>query len=222
MLKFKKYIVYILSLPKTIYFNLKTLPLKQAFKLPIFISHDTKIKNAHKGIIDFKKGCKIQPFIVSFGFAGTSEIVPNKSILDLRGGKLLLNNNVHISKGFVIAVNGELEFGENFSANRNLFIFCNKKISFGDNVLIGWNVTLLDGDGHKIFHRNTLKDGCVPIQICNKVWLCAEVHIMKGSLISDSSVVAYRSTVSGKFIDSSTLIGGSPAKKIQTDISWEK
>ena len=48
----------ILSLPKSLYFNLKVFPLKTAIKLPILISYDTKIINIHKGSIIINSSIK--------------------------------------------------------------------------------------------------------------------------------------------------------------------
>lgn len=43
--------------------------------------------------------------------------------------------------------------GNDFYANRNLTIQCEKQILFGDNDLLGWNVSVRDTDGHRIYGR---------------------------------------------------------------------
>lgn len=52
---------YLLGLPKTIYFNLKYLPIKQAITLPIFISHKVKF-------LKLKGKIEIDCNDVKFGF----------------------------------------------------------------------------------------------------------------------------------------------------------
>lgn len=37
------YFVYLISIPKTLYFNLRTLPFKDAIKLPFIVRYDTKL-----------------------------------------------------------------------------------------------------------------------------------------------------------------------------------
>ncbi len=53
MQKIKLVFYIVLSLPKTIVFNLLYLPLRLALTLPIFIGYDVKIVEAHRGIIKF-------------------------------------------------------------------------------------------------------------------------------------------------------------------------
>lgn len=48
-MKTKDTIAVLLSLPKTIYFNIKYLPLSQALKLPIWLHYSTKVKSCYRG-----------------------------------------------------------------------------------------------------------------------------------------------------------------------------
>ncbi len=93
-----------------------------------------------------------------------------------------------------------------------------KDSSIGDNVMFGWDVTIIDGDGHTVF-----KDGIPtlrPYHIGNHVWICAEARILKGVSIPDNSIVAFGSLVTKSFFDNDLLIGGSPADIIQHNIDW--
>lgn len=112
--------------------------------------------------------------------------------------------------------------GTNFNANKNFSIFCNKSISFGNDVLIGWNVSVRDNDGHNIYRGLVPKCNIKEVLINNHVWIAAEVHILKGAVICDGSVVGYRATVFDQFSESNVLIGGYPAKVIQRNIKWEQ
>ena len=79
----KKKIVFgiflLLSLPKTILFNFRSLPFSQAIKLPIIIGYNVKVLETHKGIITFSDRVeKIRFGMIRFGFGGPRGIVSNK------------------------------------------------------------------------------------------------------------------------------------------------
>ena len=56
---------FLLSLPKTIYFNIVSLPISQAIKIPVFLGWNVKIIETHKNILRFPNGVK--PFMVRIG-----------------------------------------------------------------------------------------------------------------------------------------------------------
>lgn len=118
---------------------------------------------------------------------------------------------------------GTLEIGKNFFCNKNCTISCNDKITIGDNVLFGWNVEVLDSDNHKAIHKNQQRN-CDrgPIRIGNHVWMSEFSHVLKNSVISDGSIVAYHSLVTKKFEGEKLLLGGCPAKVVEEEIEWER
>lgn len=48
----RRTIKILLSIPKTIYFNFRYLPIRQALKLPIWLAPNVRVKNMYKGGID--------------------------------------------------------------------------------------------------------------------------------------------------------------------------
>ena len=220
-MRFNQMVTYGLSLPKTVYFNFRSLPFKNARKLPIFVSYKVKILEVHKGIIEFGEGVSVRPFMIRLGFNGTEEITPKKAKINLKEGKLIFRGGCSMGEGCVLGVSGGvLDMGDHFSANKNCFISCNKEIVFGRDVMIGWNAVFFDAQGHIVFHNGEEKPSFKPIRIGNHVWVCAEAHVMKGSEVADGSIVAYRSLVTGKFTEKNILLGGSPAKRLQDHIDW--
>lgn len=220
-MKIYQAINYLFSIPKTIYVNFRVLPIKQAIKLPLFVAWDVNLSNLKKNVIFFDQESIIYPLMVAIGFNGTEVIPCNKSLLNLESGKLVIKGKCSIAKGCTIDVSGGiLTFGNNFSANRNFIVSCNKEINIGDDVLIGWNVLFFDATGHIIYHKGVKKESFKPIIIGNHVWICAEAHILKGSIVPNDSVVAYKSLVTSKFDTPNILIGGTPATQLQTEISW--
>lgn len=223
-MRLKKLIRYgfsiIISMPKTIWFNLRVLPLKQALKLPVFVGYDVKIAEIHRGML--KLNYSIKPFSVIFGFGGSLGVAQNKGCICFQKGEVIFNGKATLGKGCSIRNNGILEFGDGFSANKNCFISCSDKIIFGKDVMLGWNVAIRDSDGHYIVHKNETKNPFRAVTVGDHVWICSESHVLKGSKISSDSVVGYKSLVTKEFDDTNVLIAGHPAKIIQHEINWIK
>lgn len=222
-MKISQAIKYSLSLPKTVFFNFMTLPIKQAIRLPILISYSTKLLHLRKGCIVLDKTIQRKAFSIVLGFNGTEVIPSKKSIICLKQGNIIFKGNCHIAEGCVIDIDGGvLTLGRGFSANRNFWISCNKAISFGDDAMLGWNTKFFDATGHKVYRNGIEKDSYKPIIIGNHVWIGSESHIQKGAVIPDNSIVAYGSVVTKRFDCPNSIYGGSTANLIQKDINWEK
>lgn len=74
-MKIKRMLIVLLSLPKTLYVNLKLFGLS-GLRCPMLISFDTKLAHLEKGCVKLQKpsfAC------VKIGFDGTKGIVPVKS-----------------------------------------------------------------------------------------------------------------------------------------------
>ncbi len=215
---------FLRSIPKTIYFNFKTFDLFTAIKLPVIIGYNVRVLETHKGIISFSnKVEKVRFGMVRFGYGGPKGIVSNKrgEICLEKESKLILDGSMFFGEGASLRVNGSLHVGNHFSASKNSFVSCSADgSSIGDNVMLGWNVAIRDSDGHTVYHHGLPKQSKRPYHIGNHVWICAEAHILKGVTIGNNSIIAYRSTVTRSFPLEGLLIGGSPAKELQQDISW--
>lgn len=213
---------YIFSLPKTIWFNLRTLPLQQAIHLPILISNDTKIYGCHRRSFHLKG--KISTGSVRIGFwKGAGRMgYKTPTILNVdRGARVILGSNVAIAKGSVICViSGGVIFGDNFKGNYSLRIMCRKEISFGDDCLIAWICTFTDGDEHVLFENGERINYDEAVQIGNHVWFCAHSTVLKGTQIKDGSVVGFGALCNRKYNEGNVLLAGSPARIIKNCVSW--
>ena len=210
----------VISMPKTILFNIRVLPLKQALKLPFFFFFKVRVLCVKRGIVQLPG--QIKPFMIRFGKGGTRQVIENrKSLIYIGGGSLIFKGAAGFAAGFSLdCSSGELVFGQNFSTNRNAFISCSRGITLGDNVMLGDNCVIRDSDGHTVYKDGHAKRSQKPISIGNHVWIASHAHILKGSVIPDNSIVAYRSLVTRCFSTPNILIAGSPAKEIQNGISW--
>lgn len=221
----KIFLKLIISFPKTIYFNFKVLPLKMAMKLPIIISFNVKIKGIYKNCIEISNN-NVKFGMIKIGFFGSEAINSEKGLVYLNKkekGKLIFCGKAKFSEGIRIFNNsGTTIFGENFSSNKNCFISCDKKITFGKSVLLGWNISIRDSDGHSIILNGEEKENKKDVFIGDNVWICSNVNILKGTNIGSNSVISYGSLVVGLKTLNNALIGGYPAKTIKENISWKK
>ena len=212
----KEFLKYWRDFPKSVYFNYRCLPFAQAKKLPLRVRYDTKFGILDKKSIYINGDCKRN--MITLGYRGGKFVSAHRGYIGISGGKMIFNGTCNFGEGFGIAVEGgTLVFGENFYANRNSMIECQEKISFGNDVLLGWNVSIRDTDGHSVNGKPFQEE----IRVKNHVWIASDVTVLKGSVISEGSVVACKSTVCGlKMQENQCLAVGTPAKIIKNHVEW--
>ena len=136
--------------------------------------------------------------------------------------RVTFNGKASLSRGVSIrSQRGTIVFGQNFYSNCNMSVICSREIVFGNDVLLGWDISIRDCDGHKVYVDGVLSQGVKPVHIGDHVWIGAHVDILKGVRIPSGSVVAYRSCVLQPFEEENILIGGYPAKQLKSNVRWE-
>ena len=209
------------------WFDLHFLPLKDAIKIPVYISHRTKIqgKICKDSVV---LNCDVIPRSISIGISeATFGLQGDKHsyIMFQPGSKIIFNGSCVFSKGCSLRLfaGGIIEVGNNVYFNQYANISSHTKVHLGDDLLAGWNVNIRDADGHSLFDlenpaERTNKDA--EVFIGNHVWLASFTDVLKGAVISNNSVTAYRACVGKKFEEESVILGGLPAKIIKRNISW--
>lgn len=219
----KKIILYIISLPKTIYFNFKVFNFTIAIKLPIFIAYNTILKKIPKKGDVIIKSSQIGNIKIGFDQGSFFKGKNSNSYIDIKG-KLILGKNCNFCRGIKIisSSNSTIDIGDNFYSNSDCIISSSKEIAIGNNCLLGWNVVIIDGDGHNIYQNNVIINESKEIFIEDDVWISAEVKILKGVNVKKNSVIALGSIVTKKYSESNVIIAGNPSKIVKKDIIWEK
>lgn len=209
----------LISLPKTIWWNIKLFGLKDGSKLPILIAYNTKI-HLKKGQIQIQIPKR---FGVSIGFEGSEGIPADKtSIIVNRKGKLIFHSTAIVSQGTSIRVEDAIcQVGYHFYCNKNCFISCGKGIRIGNNVLLGWNVNIRDTDGHTIISDDKVLEDKKDVIIEDHVWLASFVDVLKGVKISEGCIVGWKSLVTSNINKSYSLSVGSPAHIVKENIEWK-
>lgn len=112
---------------------------------------------------------------------------------------------------------------------RNAVIFANGepglKIKIGDDCLFSTNIILRASDGHTIYDLSTREVINRPIKgitIGNHVWVGQNVCILKDVLIPDNCIVGIGSIVLSKMFIKNSVIVGTPAKMVRTNVSWDR
>lgn len=219
-MKTRMIVKMLLSIPKTLYVNLKLFGWK-GFKCPILVSYDTKIAQLAYGSVSLGKpsfGC------VAIGFTGT-EGVPGTGggYLEIRkGANVRFEGKAKFGRGNSIRIGGHFCVGEGFWSNVNCFFSCNHEIIIGKDTLLAWNVNIRDSDNHTV-----LIDGCESnkdksVLIGKHCWLCACSDILKGVSVPDGSIVAYRSCITRSLTEKNILIGGIGGTILKHNVEWKR
>lgn len=98
------------------------------------------------------------------------------------------------------------------------------EIRIGKDCMFSSNITFRTGDSHGIVDVET-GERCNPSEsICigDHVWCGNSVIVLKGTKISNDSVIATGSVVCGINSEPNSIIGGNPAKVIKSGISWKR
>ena len=190
----------------------------QAVRLPFFISYNTRLGAIRSKVVI---EAPIRPFMIKYGIGGVKGIAANKSQIWLEQGCVTFKGAASFAEGFSIRNNGNLVFGDSFGGGKNGFISCTKEIVFGNDILMAWNSTVRDSDGHTVLYDGIPQEPLRSIHIGDHVWLAAESKVLKGVTIMRNSIVAYGSLVTKSFEKDGILIGGIPAKLIKEGVNWE-
>lgn len=140
--------------------------------------------------------------ILSFGkikFGKIQLIRPGvKIIVDGMSSRLTINNANILSSTLLQADGGNLYIGKNVFINRNCNIVAQKYIMIDDECTIGPNVCIYDHDhvlGKKRLENEQFKRA--DIIIGKRVWIGANVIILRGTRIGDDCVIGAGAIVKG-------------------------
>ncbi|WP_139375996.1 acyltransferase [Clostridium oryzae] len=203
--------------------NLKLFDIKTALKLPVFCTYNSQILHPRKGSVLFPSGV-VKHGSMRIGFSDGSfqkgRGIPTYVNFN-EAGVINVTDTAIIPAASIVNVAGILNLGSNFESNSGLLISCEKEITIGGNTAIGWDVTIIDGDGHDIISCKNKINGAEEVIIGDHVWICSRTTILKGTIISKDSVVGYGAIVSGSF-GKEVIIGGIPGKVIKENITWRR
>lgn len=208
---------------KTIIFNFKMLPFRQAIRLPIYFYGRVKFRSL-KGTVKIEGKVKTGMIKVGIKDQYVDTCVP-ESIWAI-DGRLVFTGPLKIARGsyFLVSKSGTLTLGTDKSFyGSHLKILCFDKITIGDSARISWECQIYDTSFHyveKLMEGSEITPLQKPIAIGSRVWIGNRSTISKGAVIPDDTIVASNSLVNKDFsnIDPFSLIAGMPASKKTTGL----
>ncbi|MCC8138950.1 MAG: acyltransferase [Lachnospiraceae bacterium] len=209
----------ICAIPKTILFNFRYLPLKQAIKFPIIVSHRVAFQKM-TGEIRIESPIRFNMIRIGFHENRSFDQKRERAVWH-NEGIVIFKGTAYLGNGTRLANTGTLILGNNFQVSGNSSIICRHETTFGENVLIAWDCMFMDGDAHKVYQGSTLLNSERPILVGNRVWFDARCLVTKGATIPDGCVIAANSCIYKVFEEKNAIIGGYPARVIKVGIHWE-
>ena len=182
------------SIPRTIYYNLKLLPLKEALKFPILVYPKTSIRATKHNILLPER---MSFGMISLGIPLTHFVDSSEKTLIIANGLLEFKGRCVIGSGSKIAISksARLKIGSNFNSTGHLKICCEHDITIGDECMLLWDITIIDTDYHTIISEGIITNTPKPIKIGNHIWIGFNSSILKGVNIADNCIISTGSTV---------------------------
>lgn len=219
----------VLSLPKTLWFNIRIFGFKKGIRCPILIGYNMIIKEIHKGCIIIPD--KVESGMIKIGINhGTDGILEGnlKSFIKVsKESKIIFKGNADLKDGIslIATYGGRIIVGDKFSCNRGCCISSDNIIEIGEDVMFGWNVHIRTSDGHPIYdvkNLNQIINENKPVLIGKHVWIASDTNILKGALVPDFCIVGFGSCITNAFSERNSIIAGCPAKIVKFGIHWER
>lgn len=138
-------------------------------------------------------------------------------------GRIELNGKASFGSGSRLSVGGKgvLTIGDNFCNTARMNVVCQKGITIGDDVLVSWNTMVMDTDWHpsQDIRTGKISEISKEVVIGNRVWLCMNVSVLKGTFIPDGCIVGANALCVGSYPEPDALIAGNPAKVKRSHIT---
>lgn len=210
------------SIYNSLYFNFKAFPFTEAIKFSVICGPNVSFGKIEKGKIEFANGCVFKKMIIGISKGSFLKGKDQQTYVHIGSkARLFIIDKCDVPCGSVLNVNGSLSIGKTFMPNCFLTISCENNIIIGDNCNIGWNVTIIDGDGHPLCDENNPKkviNKSRPVVIGNNCWIAAHASIMKGVQLADNTTIPYGSIITKSCLQAKTVFGGSPNSILKENV----
>ena len=167
--------------------------------------------NYDKEIVEERTRCA--DLCYEFNLCRPSDTAKQQELLNRMLGSI--KGNPVITAPFYCDYGFNITIGENFYTNHNVTILDGAKVTFGDNVFIAPNCVFSTA-GHAIDSEQRAKglEIARPITVGNNVWIGANVSVLPGVTIGNSSIIGAGSVVN-KDIPEGVIAAGNPCKVIR-------
>jgi acetyltransferase-like isoleucine patch superfamily enzyme len=216
----RRAVLVLRGLPKTIYFNFRVLPFRQAIRLPLLVSPKVGLYDV-RGDVEIRDPVRPAMVLIGFGEAGMFDFRRSRSVWQV-AGRVVFEGPVRLGHGFKLSVakSGTVTFGPGFTGLLESQVVCRDSVKFGDASGVSWHALIIDSD----FHEMLPIEGApgpedAPIEIGDGCLVGARSTILKGVRLPHDTIVAAGSVVSRSVDEPNTVIGGNPAKTVRTGVA---
>ena len=199
---------------KTIFYNLKWFPFKEAIKLPIYIYSHTKIYNSGKIVIK-------SPITTGMIKIGNIQIKTSQKTKLINHGVIDFEKGVEILGGTILVNDGEITLKENVYISEGCLIIIRQRLTIGQFTRIGFKSFISDSNEHFTINTETLEIAPIfkPITIGAYNWIGNTTYIKKGTVTPDYLIVASANSLLtkdySKLFPPYSIIGGMPVKLLK-------
>lgn len=200
----------------TIYVCLRSFPVKQAVRLPLFVYGHPRIYGL-SGRMQIEG--KVSSGMIRFNISNPgSPCIGSLSSEIINHGLIIFHGLCEIRTGCRIRVGevGILDLGDKIRLADMCNIGCYSRITIGNTTRIAHRSQIFDSNYHYLanLEKHIVPQIIKPIVIGNNCWICNSTSISKGAKIPDFTIVASHSMVGKDFSDleKGSVIGGVPAK----------
>lgn len=209
-----------LRLWKTIYFSLRTMPIRYAVHLPVWIYGKTKFFDL-SGMVLPLENHKIYSGMLKIGLMDPARSVGDINSLSILG-EVRYGDNVVVRQGAKWKISGHISIGSNCMIADNVTLFVSTDVVFEDSCVIAFNTMLMDSDVHYMLNvqNRTVNNNCKPIYIGHGSWIGSYTMIKKGTRLPPYTIVVgpYSSLSKDyrEILPEYPMIGGNPARLIKS------
>lgn len=211
------------SIYNTLYFNLKAFKFNDAIRFPIICGPNICFNNIEKNRIHFANGVSFKKIVIGRTQGSFKAGYRQRTYVNIeKNANIMINDTFDLPCGSTLNINGKLIIGKSFKPNCFLTISCEKEIIIGNNCNIGWNTTIIDGDGHPLCDLdNPLIEINKPksVNIGDKCWIAANVSILKGVSLANNCIIPYGSIITKSCNQPYVIFGGIPNRIIKNNVA---
>lgn len=211
---------FVLAMPRSIWYNFKLLPFQQARKLPLLISHRTRVVDTSGSLELNAEQLRIGLVKIGFVTYQGSDFRYDRTRLDLRG-KLIVEGELTTGAGSSITIteSGTMTVGDHCNIGPKSLVICNREITFGDRVRASWCCTFMDTDQHNLVDDGgQLSNPDRPIVMGDNVWIGCHTIVTKGTQLASCTTVGAGAVVHGRHEEMCTVLAGNPAEVVRRGV----
>lgn len=125
---------------------------------------------------------------------------------------------------FSLGKESNIHIGDRGTVQRGTRILAQqgRAIIIGDDFLTSINCEIRNNDGHKIYSGKKLENLPKDIVMGDKVWIGANVMILKGAKVGSECVIGAKSLLTSGKYESNSIFAGVPARIVKSGINWER